>query len=103
MNRIRSLVNAELIATTKSGDEKVMQIGSGTYFEAVSIYIYSNESGELADIVLNKEGDKLEGVTWGPQFFENHGTPETREVKKDERRTTSIIPSDGRKPAFGPR
>jgi len=81
MLRIRALVNAELIAE-KGKDEKVVQIGAGTYFEATNINTYEDLSTKeiFADITL-VDGYTLYGVAWGSAYFENHGVPEQRITK----------------------
>ena len=84
MLKIRSLVNAELIAE-KNGVESTVQYGSGTYFEATEVSTYlGNDNEVLADISL-ADGSKLIGVIWNEKTFENHGVPETRvQVKVSE-------------------
>ena len=85
--RIRSLVNAELIATVPGKEDGViMQIGAQTWFEANKVIKYKDDDELLADIHLSN-GNILEGVAWGPKYFENHGVPE--EIAPDR---SSIVP-----------
>lgn len=81
MLRIRSLVNAELIAEDKSGNEKKVQFGSGTYFEANKVEVYEEDGETLANLTL-LDGYAINGVVWNQNVFENHGVPETKIVKE---------------------
>ena len=76
MPRVRSIVNAELVAFNPvTTEEKVMQIGAHDYVEANKVEVFSLEGETLANIHL-VDGFILEGVLWGPQYFENHGVIE---------------------------
>lgn len=98
MKRIRSLVNAEFIATDKDGKENLVQIGSGTNFEADKIEIFKDEKeNELYANVYLPNGLVMEGVLWGPKFFENQGVPEVfntvaKEITEDE--LEPVLPTD---------
>lgn len=93
MSRIRSLVNAELTATVPGQEEgSIMQIGAQTWFEAVKVVKYKSDGEWVADILL-LNGNTLEGVSWGPQYFENHGVPEEN---APDRNTSVVVSSDDR-------
>ena len=97
--RIRSLVNAELIATVPGQEEgSIMQIGAQTWFEAKKVVKYKSDGELLADIYLTN-GNTLEGVSWGPQYFENHGVPEEN---APDRSTVVVVPTPDRSTSFGP-
>lgn len=91
MNRIRSLVNAEVVVTSKDNptEELLMQIGASTWFEATKVVTYKVDDEQLADIYL-KNGNVIEGIGWGPTYFENHGVPEE---KGNDRRTSQPVRS----------
>lgn len=94
MNRIRSLVNAEVVVTTKENpnDEVLMQIGASSWFEATLVVTYKVDDEQVADIHM-KNGAVIEGIAWGPTYFENHGVPEE---KGNDRRTSVPVPSYSR-------
>lgn len=96
MNRIRSLVNAEVVVTTKDNptEEKLMQIGAQTWFEATKVVTYKVDDEQLADIYLKNE-NVIEGIAWGPSYFENHGVPEE---KGNDRRTSQPVRSSDTRP-----
>lgn len=73
--RIRALVNAEVVAEHPNGTEYNFQFGAHTYVSANRIDIYEDDGEKFADIYL-VNGDKVMGVAWGPEYFENHGVPE---------------------------
>jgi hypothetical protein len=91
--RIRSLVNAELVATVPGNEEGViMQIGAQTWFEANKVVKYMSDGEQVADIHL-VNGNILEGVSWGPKYFENHGVPESN---APDRSTIFPVPTPDR-------
>ena len=97
--RIRSLVNAELIATVPGNEDGVkMQIGAQTWFEAFKVVKYKSDGELVADIHL-VNGNILEGVSWGPKFFENHGVPEEN---APDRSTTVAVSTPDRSVSIGP-
>lgn len=99
MSRIRSLVNAELIATVPGQEDGVtVQIGAQTWFEAKKVVKYKSDGELVADVHL-VNGNILEGVTWGPQYFENHGVPEEN---APDRSTVVVVPTPDRTVSSGP-
>lgn len=97
--RIRSLVNAELVATVPNQEDGVIvQIGAQTWFEAKKVVKYKSDGELVADIHL-LNGNILEGVSWGPKLFENHGVPEEN---APDRSTSVVIPTPDRTVAVGP-
>ncbi len=69
-----------------------MQIGASTWFEATLVITYKVDDDPVADIHL-KNGTVIEGVAWGPAYFENHGVPEE---KGNDRRTSVPVSSYSR-------
>lgn len=86
MNRIRIIVNAELIGQDKQGREHVVKMGAGDFFEATKVEVLKGKGYDgYADIHL-LNGLVIQGV--GLDLFENHGTPQ-EEVIIDESETTN--------------
>lgn len=96
MNRIRSLVNAEVVVTTKDkpNEETLLRIGAQTWFEATKVVTYKVDDEQLADIYL-KDGNVIEGIAWGSSYFENHGVPEE---KANDRSTSQPVRSSDTRP-----
>lgn len=74
MNRIRMIQNAELIGTDKAGNEHVVKMGAGDFFEAIKVEVLKGRGYDgFGDIHL-LNGLIIQGVPL--EIFENHGTPQ---------------------------